>query len=188
MNYYKILNKQVFSKENFSIVPIRYEDRMDILKWRNEQIYHLRQNKPLSASDQNYYFKNTISSLFEQEKPSQILFSFLKDNVCIGYGGLVHINFMDENAEISFIMNTELEKENFSKHWKIFLGLIEEVAFKELKLHKISTFAFDLRPHLYDVLLSAGFKKEARLQEHCFFNGEYIDVVIHVKYNRLDKL
>ena len=38
MNSYKALNLQEFTVENFSIVPIRFEDRMDILKWRNEQI------------------------------------------------------------------------------------------------------------------------------------------------------
>lgn len=183
MNYYKVLSKQVFSKENFSIVPIRYEDRYDIMKWRNEQIYHLRQNKPLTTSDQNYYFKNTISSLFEQEKPSQILFSFLKDNVCIGYGGLVHINWIDKNAEISFIMNTDLEKDNFQKHWRVYLNLIEKVAFEEMKFHKISTYAFDSRPYLYDLFLENGFKEEARLKEHCYFGENYIDVVIHTKFN-----
>ncbi len=42
---YRVLNRQIFTKENYKIVPIRYEDRLDILKWRNEQIYHLRQKK-----------------------------------------------------------------------------------------------------------------------------------------------
>jgi hypothetical protein len=43
MSSYKVLNKQVFSSGNFSIVPIRIEDRFEIMKWRNEQIYYLRQ-------------------------------------------------------------------------------------------------------------------------------------------------
>ena len=56
MNSYKVLNKQNFENGNFSIVPIRFEDRMDIMKWRNEQIYHLRQEKPISEKHQNNYF------------------------------------------------------------------------------------------------------------------------------------
>jgi hypothetical protein len=56
MNSYKVLTNQIFSIDAFSIVPIRYEDRMDILKWRNEQIYHLRQDKLLTESDQEYYY------------------------------------------------------------------------------------------------------------------------------------
>lgn len=181
MNSYKALNKQEVTIGNFSIVPIRFEDRMDILKWRNEQVFHLRQNKPLTEIDQENYFSNVISGLFELKQPNQILFSYLEDGVCIGYGGLVHINWVDKNAEISFVMNTNLEKKHFQFHWKTYLELIEKIAFGELNFHKIFTYAFDLRPNLYDALESVGFSKEAILEEHCFFDGKYRDVVIHSK-------
>ncbi|MBG7612797.1 GNAT family N-acetyltransferase [Polaribacter sp. BAL334] len=184
MNSYKVLNNQQYLFNEYSIVPIRYQDRMDILKWRNEQIYHLRQHKPLTKEDQDNYFDTVVSKLFDALQPNQLLFSYLQNDVCIGYGGLVHINWIDKNAEISFIMNTDLEKEYFSKHWTIFLQLIEQVAFTDLKFHKIFTFAFDLRPHLYNAIESAGFVKEATLKEHCFFNGNYKDVIIHSKLNK----
>ena len=183
MSSYRFLNRQVFGDGNYKIVPIRYEDRLDILKWRNEQIHHLRQPEPLTLERQDNYFKNVVSQLFIQEKPSQFLFSYLKDGVCIGYGGLVHLNWIDKNAEISFIMNTELEKDSFEFHWMTYLELIEELAFSELKLHKIYTYAFDIRPHLYRPIENAGFVKEAILKDHCLFEGEYKDVVIHSKIN-----
>jgi RimJ/RimL family protein N-acetyltransferase len=123
--------------------------------------------------------------LFNEETPSQLLFSYLENQICIGYGGLVHINWIDKHAEISFIMNTELEKEHFSKHWKIFLHLIEQVGFEQLNLHKLFTFAYDLRPQLYPAIEEAGYSKEASLKKHVFFNGEYKDVVIHSKFNHL---
>lgn len=179
---YKVLHKQAFSVGHFAIVPIRFEDRMAIMKWRNEQIYHLRQNKPLTAEDQENYFNQVVGSLFEQEFPNQILFSFLEHGVCIGYGGLVHLNWIDKNAEISFIMDTSLEKERFHEIWSVYLGLIEQVAFQDLNLHKIYTYAFDLRPHLYKVLESTGFQQEAVLKDHCFFENKFKDVVIHAKY------
>lgn len=181
MNYYKILNKQNFYNGIHSIIPIRYEDRLDIMKWRNEQIYHLRQNKPLTLEDQENYFNNVVNKLFSQEMPNQILFSYLEDDICIGYGGLVHINWIDKNAEISFIMNTELEKNNFQEYWTNFLELIEEVAFRELKLHKIFIYAFDLRPNLYQAIESVNYVKEATLKQHCFYENRFIDVIIHSK-------
>lgn len=187
MNSYKAIRQQKFSSNSYCIVPIRYEDRLDIMTWRNEQIYHLRQNKPLKELDQEVYFNTVINKLYNQEKPSQLLFSFLKDEICIGYGGLVHMNWADKNAEISFIMNTKLEKENFASFWKVFLSLIEQVAFSELKFHKIYTFAFDIRPHLYAAIEAAGFEKEASLKEHFWFNGEYKDVIIHAKFYRPNK-
>ena len=179
---YKVLHKQQFSVGNFSIVPIRFDDRHVIMKWRNEQLYHLRQQKPLTVEDQDTYFNTVVSKLFDQEQPNQILFSFLENGICIGYGGLVHINWIDQNAEISFIMNTVLEKERFHEIWSAYLGLIEQVSFQVLKLHKIYTYAFDLRPHLYLVLESSGFQKEAVLKDHCFFENKFKNVVIHAKY------
>ncbi len=184
MNYYKPLSKQIFSRGDFSLVPIRFEDRFKIMKWRNEQIYHLRQNMPLTTQDQENYFNNIVAKLFEQEQPNQILFSYLQNDKCIGYGGLVHINWIDRNAEISFIMNTDLEKYYFQKHWSIYLNLIETLAFEELKFHKIYTYAFDLRPHLYQTLCNSSFEEEARLKEHSFFVDKYVDVVIHSKINK----
>lgn len=183
MKLYKVLKNQFFSYNNYSIVPIRHEDRLSIMKWRNEQIYHLRQNKILTEKDQNNYFEIVVDKLFDQDKPNQLLFSFLRDKICIGYGGLVHINWIDKNAELSFIMNTDLEKEFFLKNWKVFLKLIEQVAFIELNFHKIFTFAFDLRPHLYKPIEESGFVKEAILKEHYLFNGIYKDVIIHSKFN-----
>ena len=181
MNSYKALNKQFFSNGDYSIVPIRMEDKLDIMKWRNDQIYHLRQYKPLTEEDQVRYFETVVIRLFEEKQPNQLLFSYLEDDKCIGYGGLVHINWIDNNAEISFIMDTDLEKEFFQFHWVTYLGLIEQLAFEELKLHKIFIYAFDLRPHLYSTVELAGFIKEAVFKEHCFFQGEYIDVVIYSK-------
>lgn len=180
---YKILKNNIFTNANYSLVPIRFEDRMAIMKWRNEQIYHLRQNKPLTEVDQNNYFTTVVAKLFEQEKPNQLLFSFLENEVCIGYGGLVHINWLDKNAEISFIMNTDLEAKRFHEIWSAYLVLLEQLAFEELKLHKIYTYAFDLRPHLYEVLNGSGFIEEARLKEHCYFNAKFLDVVYHAKFN-----
>jgi RimJ/RimL family protein N-acetyltransferase len=153
------------------------------MKWRNEQIYHLRQNRPLTEDDQQRYFDNVVAKLFDNPQPDQILFSYLENDVCIGYGGLVHINWIDNNAEVSFIMDTRLEKECFATHWSNYLTMLKEVAFNDLGLHKIYTYAFDLRPHLYEVLESNGFTQEATLKEHCLFNGEYKDVVIHSLWN-----
>lgn len=180
---YKSLSKSDFTKGKFSIVPIRYCDRYEIMKWRNNQMYHLRQTKPLTRVEQDHYFDNIISKDFSQISPDQILFSFLLGKKCIGYGGLVHINWIDKNAEISFVINTEMQEDNFHNFWTNYLVLVEKVAFEELQFHKIFTYAFDLRPHLYEVLENSGFTEDARIKEHFLFDNKYLDVVIHSKIN-----
>ena len=181
MDNYKVLLKQKFCLDGYSIVPIRYEDRLKIMKWRNEQLYHLRQDQELTITDQELYFSNVIQKQFDQEKPNQILFSFLEEGICVGYGGLVHINWIDKNAEVSFVIKTELEKKQFEKFWNIYLNLIEKVSIEELNLHKLYVYAFDVRSNLYLALEKSNFFLDAKLKEHCFFNNKYIDVVIYSK-------
>ena len=184
MRVYKAIKKQEFRSGDYSLTPIRHEDRFKIMEWRNQQIYHLRQYEPLTVEKQENYFNTTVASIFNEERPNLILFSFLKGNKCIGYGGLVHINWIDKNAELSFIMETQLEKEAFHFYWSKFLACIEKVAFEELSFHKIYTYAFDLRPHLYTVLEGNGLKREAVLKEQCLIEGEYKDVLIHSLINK----
>ena len=179
---YKVLNNQTFSDGNKSIVPIRMGDRHSIREWRNEQMFHLRQDKLLSKEDQDTYFNTVVKGLFSQETPNQILFSYLDNGECIGYGGLVHINWIDKNAEISFLTKTNIEDKVYEKHMLTFMNLIEQVAFKELRFHKIFTYAFDVRPDIYKILENIGFSKEAVLKEHSFFDGKFIDVIIHSKF------
>ena len=105
------------------------------------------------------------------EQYNQILFSYLKNGNCIGYGGLVHIDWIDKNAEISFIMNTNLEEDHFHFHWSTYLKMIEFLAFEELSFHKLYVYAFDLRPHLYKVLLDSNYFRDAIL------NGSLDDVL-----------
>ncbi len=180
---YKVLSCQEFSSDNYSIIPIRMEDRFLIMKWRNEQMYHLRQNELLNEEKQNRYFDNVISKIFIEESPDQILFSFLLNGEFVGYGGLVHINWLDKNAEISFLMNTDLENNYFEDYWINFLNLIEKVAFDDLNLKKIYTYAYDLRPRLYKAIEFSGFNLEAKLKNHTLISGKYLDIVIHSKFN-----
>jgi RimJ/RimL family protein N-acetyltransferase len=80
-------------------------------------------------------------------------------------------------------MDTQLEKMHFKEHWSNYLSMLKKVAFEDLGLHKIYTYAFDLRPHLYTMLETNGFTHEATLKEHCLFQGNYLDVVIHSIWN-----
>jgi RimJ/RimL family protein N-acetyltransferase len=186
MRTYKCLSVNHFKNGPYSLIPIRDEDKFEIMKWRNEQIYHLRQTKPLTEDIQGQYFREVIAPLFDKNKPDQIIFSFLYNNICVGYGGLVHINWLDSNAEISFVMNTNLEREYFKKYWLIYLGLIEKVAFDVINLKKIYTYAYDLRPHLYPIFEYCGFYKEATLVKHKKIDNSYVDIIIHSKINQND--
>ena len=125
---------------------IRFEDRFKIMEWRNDQIYHLRQVEKLTATKQTNYFKNVINIQKEEDKPDQILFSLLKNKDVKAYGGLVHINWLEKTAEVSFVMETIEEKNNFNIYWDIFLKLLDEVIIDIKYIDTLNIYAFDLRP------------------------------------------
>jgi len=176
---YKNLSQQIFKKEEYKIIPIRHQDRFDIMQWRNEQMYHLRQTEILTEDTQENYFNNTIARLFEVQEPNQILFSYLKNDICIGYGGLVHIDWEIKKAEVSFIMNTKLEKDFFELHWTMFLRLLKKVAFDELQFNSLFTYAYNFRPHLYPVLERNIFEFKSKKKNEIDVDGKMIDVLIH---------
>lgn len=176
---YTKLNIRSVRFKAFKLRPIRFEDRKMIRNWRNEQMVYLRQTTELSEENQDNYFKTIVAGLFQEDKPKQILFSLLENNELIAYGGLVHINWIDNHAEVSFLMDSQLHEKRFAELWTTYLKMLKHVAFDVLGLKKVFTYAYDIRPHLYPVLESAGFDEEARLKKHCFVNGEYQDVLIH---------
>lgn len=181
MREYKCLNKNIFSAQGYKLVPIRDEDKFKIMDWRNEQIDILRQSTPLSKEQQENYFKNTVDPLFDQEKPGQILWSFLLEDKLIGYGGLVHINWGNKTAEISFLSETSRSKnrETFVADWFNYLTILKEIAAQELRFNKIFTYAYDTRPALYIALEKAGFKETERIKHGASEKGIQADVVIH---------
>jgi len=61
--------------------------------------------------------------------------------------------------------------------------LIHQVATKELNFTKTYTYAYDLRPRLYNALEDSGYKLEARLKKHKLVEDKFIDVLIHSKIN-----
>lgn len=187
--HYKQLKKSIFLSGDYILVPVRYNDRFPIMKWRNDQIEILRQKELLTEEKQEDYFKNVVAKLFDDDKPSQIIFSLLLKNELIGYGGLVHINWSKQTAEISFLNTTERAAniETFDNDWTNFLTLIEIVAFEELKLHRINTYAYNLRPYLYPILEASGYIRDKNQSNDLPDADKYSDIVIHYKMNSITK-
>lgn len=179
-NKYLILKSQ-YCLANYCLVALRKEDIQLIRKWRNDQMDILRQKKPLSVLEQKKYYDNIIQKTFSQKKPESILFSFLFNNICIGYGGFVHISWDLRRAELSFIVDTKRSKNKrvYNVDLSTFLTLIKQIAFSELNLNRIFTETYNIRPFHISVLEKSGFQLEGQLKEHMKISNVYVDSLIH---------
>jgi len=181
MGLYKCLGKNIFLFQNYSLVPLRKQDIQIIRNWRNEQMRVLRQKKKLTKKDQVDYYEKVIKKIFNKKKPNLILFSFLLENICVGYGGLTNIDWVAKKSEVSFLLDTARlkDKKTYRKDFRVFLNFILDLAFSELKLYKLVTETYDIRPTHVNVLESVGFRLEDRLKHQVFVKGKYVDSLHH---------
>lgn len=181
MNRYKILKKQNFSFQNYKLVPIREEDIQLIKNWRNDQIDILRQEESITREQQIDYYNQVIKKSFSDEKPSLMLFSFIHNDSCIGYGGLTNIDWNTKNAELSFLVDTDRtsDPKMYENDFTSFLHLIFELIFNELNFARILTETYDVRPVHISILEKNGFRLEKRLKQHKRIHDTLVDVLIH---------
>jgi len=180
MNY-TCLKHQEQREGIYRILPIRLEDIYKIKNWRNEQIDILRQSEPLTDDMQLNYYQNVIKPSFSLTHPKQILFSLLKDDSLVGYGGIVHIDWKEKIGEISFLIETDRAKNDaaYKAAFFPFLTMLKRVAFEDLGFQRIFAETYDIRPLHIAILEEAGFKFEKRLKNRVNINGQFIDALIH---------
>ena len=183
---YSFLRNNKISFKEYSLVPLRKSDIQNIRRWRNEQINVLRQKTLLSKNDQILYYENIIKKSFTKSQPDIILFSFLYCKKCIGYGGLVDVNWKLKRGEVSFVFDTKISnsKKSYQSCFSIFLNLIFKIAFDEMKLNKITSEVFDIRPWTREILEKSGFNICDILKNHVMIEDKQIDSILYQKILR----
>lgn len=177
---YKCLKSQEFNSHDYKLVPLRHQDIQLIKDWRNAQMIILRQNKEISESDQEAYYQNVVVKSFQKLEPDLILFSLLYQNKCIGYGGLVWINWPLRQAEVSFLVDPERTAEEiYKKDFSAFLKLIRLVAFQDLHFQQIYTETYETRAFHMSILESQGFILCKKLENRITKDGKVLNAFIH---------
>lgn len=180
-NRYNCLKKENYDFNDYHMVPIRKKDIQFIRKWRNEQIDVLRQRKKITKKEQIDYYNKVIKKSFSEKRPECILFSFLLNDVCIGYGGLTNIDWLSKRAELSFILKT-IRFSNpkiYQKDFNYFLNIIMQLSFDELKFNRLFTETYNIRALHIKILESVGFELEGKLKQHVNIKDKFVDSLIH---------
>ena len=178
----KILKLNKYIQNDILVCPLRKLDIIKVMNWRNSQIKYLRQTKIITKKEQVKYYNQVVLKGHLNNKPKQILFSILKDNDCIGYGGLVHIDWENKNSEISFLLKPELysNENKYLGYFDDFLVIIEKIS-RQIELHKIYTFGYDIGKYRFEPLKKRHFVLEVKLKDHVFIEKKNRDVLIYSK-------
>ena len=178
---YSFLKFNDYSFENYTLLPLRYEDISKIKKWRNDQISVLRQNKILTDADQENYYQELVEKSFFNPKPNEILFSFLLDDTCIGYGGMVYVDWDKKTAEISFITETKRANLNeiYQNDFTAFITILFRISFSELLFNKLTTETYGIRTNTLRILDQLGFQLKKIDKKKILINNEMYDSFHH---------
>ena len=184
---YNCLKNSVLNENSFVIKPVSIDDIELIRLWRNQQMDVLRQKKEISNLEQISYFENNITILFNKEKPSQLIFSYFKDNILIGYGGLVNLSWDDKRAEMSFLLNPIYIKNDYvyKQYFSQFITFMKQINFDQLAFRRLFTETYEHRNFHISILVDSGFKLEGILRDHVFLNNKYINSLIHSIINNV---
>lgn len=181
---YLCLSSAFYSGPSIDLRAVQPEDIELIRRWRNQQTRILRQDELITDREQREYFEKHVWPDFVSSRPSQVLFTVIRDKVLIGYGGLVHISWKHGRAEISFLLATGLEHDFRVGHsvFHEFLAIVRSIAFEDLKLEKLTTETFEARSHFVPTLEASGFVLEGVLKKHWVSGGKRQDVFLHALF------
>ena len=165
---------------SYALRPIQFEDRVAIREWRNAQIEVLRQAHPLTVEGQRAYFTDVVRPQLLEEKPDQVLMTLWFDGAMVGYGGLVHIDWFHERAELSFLVDPiRIATGCYEMDFLTFLELIARVARDDLALHRLTGETFPERTEHVRIFEAFGFVCEGRLVQHRRVGSGYGDSLVH---------
>jgi RimJ/RimL family protein N-acetyltransferase len=178
---YRSLIDPLIDVSGYALQSLREVDALDIARWRNEQMQVLRQSRLLTEQDQRRYYGEFVAPSMSASQPDMVLVSFLMQGRCIGYGGLTHIDWGAQRAEVSFLLDTSrtVDKSSYRTDFVAFLRLLKTLAFERLLLRRLFTETYDIRPYHTAALEAAGFINEGRLRKHYLIDGALTDAVFH---------
>lgn len=179
---YRVMRERpILSDGSIVVRAVEMEDIEMIRVWRNAQMDVLRQTRAIGSEEQLAYFERAVWPDKRSDQPSNILLALLENGRLIGYGGLVHIAWDYARAEISFLLATEIADDAgvISTLFAKWLRLMQQLAFNDLGLTRLTTETYAMRTLHIRALEDAGFRQEGRLREHVRIGGRPIDAVVH---------
>lgn len=178
---YSVMCHSEFTESGYMVRAVEPEHIEAIRQWRNAQTNILRQSRQISPDEQQTYFAKNIWPEKHSESPTNILLILLENNVPIGYGGLVHINWDYKRAEISFLLDPSIcrPEKNVADLFSLWLRLMKRVGFSDLGLKRLTTETYVVRSLYIRVLEQEGFQREGRLRKHVHINGQPVDSLVH---------
>lgn len=184
---YVVIENKIITDGTICLRAVDLKDIEMIRIWRNAQMGILRQKQKITRNMQRQYFETEVWPEKNNSQPRQVLLAIDRLGILIGYGGLVHISWLDRRAEVSFLLNPLIANDEklYSQIFVSCLEFLKKIAFNQLKIHKIWTETYNIRSYHIAALEAAGFEREGVLRDHNWIDGQPVDSVFHASINNI---
>lgn len=179
--HYRVMPRPVLTEGPILVRALEPEDIEPIRRWRNAQIDVLRQSRPIAPQEQIDYFAGAVWPDKASDTPANILLALVENDRLAGYGGLVHIVWDYGRAEVSFLLDPEIPRDEpeVGVLFTIWLRMMKRLAFEDLGLSRLTAETFAMRKLYIRVLEESGFRREGVLRQHVRVDGRAMDALVH---------
>lgn len=159
--------------------PITINDTGLVVKWRNSEsvLKHCMTKKPITHESHERFFKENVLT----GKYKQFIVERLEEFTGVGVYPIAtcYLKDMDaENKRCELCVFTSDDAEWNEESQCIAIKMLLEKAFEEYGMHKVYSYVFKKNEDEVQLLISAGFKEEALLEEEAIgLDGSYEDIL-----------
>lgn len=170
------------------LMPRFYGQRIMLREYEREDLVHIRKwvNDPQIVNNLSDIFlfphslqnsEQFLNMMLEGSNAGHKGFIIAhKDSAeYIGQIDLLHLDWKNRSAELGIVIGSG---ENLGKGYgSEAIQLLQEIAFKQMNLHRLELRLHDYNDRAYRCYLKCGFKEEGRKRQNHYANGRYSDTI-----------
>lgn len=161
----------IYSKDKrIGIRAIEKHDLPLVQKWRNTECLrkYFREYRDFCATQKENWYENMIND----NRFEMFVIEDCGYQKIIGVTGITYIDWVNSHADVHFYIG-ENAKWIDEKYSPSAIELILKYGFNTLNLNKLWAEIYEIDSKKLDFFQSIGFKIDATLRQHYFYNGKY---------------
>lgn len=163
------------SQQHYYLRPLAVEDVGYISEWYEDiedlALIESRLPVPLDVRSLESVWRNQLE---HAEPRTSYLFAVCdEDGSPVGHTGVQEINYAHGNAVVFIFVKKEMRRRGLAVRT---LALLLDLAFLQLRLHRITTYVDANNYPSVALIKRLGFADEGCMRDGCFSDGEYSDV------------
>ncbi len=162
-------------RQRFYLEPLTVEHLNHVAKWYEnlDDLVLVESKLPVPVSVQA--LQKAWQNDFSQTEPrTSYLFSISGENgESVGYAGLQDINYAHGNGVVFVYVREDQRRSGIALRS---VALTLDVAFDQLRLHRVTTYVHANNDPSVGLIRRIGFRDEGCMREGCFCEGEFVDV------------